>query len=253
MSNPAPQQAPQRTGLHPLAWVGIGCGVILVLVLIAVMVGGFFLARTVKDVAGDFEDNPGLAAARLVVKASPDLEEVEVDKDAGTMTVRNTKTGELVTLNFEDIRNGRFSWTDDDGQEVSVDVSDADSGTVKVESSDGDGFTLSTGAAVSEEIPEWVPIFPGSETRNRGTMTTSDSLNGNFTLTTDADVDEVLAFYRDTLESAGYKVSVNSYTSDDAKGAMLNGTDEAEERTVIVILGTDGGATQATVTYTSKK
>ncbi len=245
-------QAPERKGLHPLAWVGIGCGVVLVIVIAVMMVGGFFLARTVKNVAEDFEDNPGLAAARFIVKASPELEEVAVDEDAGTMTIRNTKTGELITVNFDDIKKGRFSWTAD-GQEMTVDVSDAEDGTVKIESSDGGGFALTTGAAVSEEIPDWVPVYPGSEPANRGTMTTKESVNGNFTLTTDDAVAEVIAFYREQLKAAGFQATVNTYSGDDNEGAMINSVHEAENRSVIVVIGRESGATTVNVTYTSKK
>ena len=250
MSNGA--QTPERKGLHPLAWVGIGCGVLMVIVIAVMMVGGFFLARTVKNVAEDFEDNPGLAAAKLIVKASPELEEVDVDEDAGTMTVRNTKTGELITVNFDDIKEGRFSWTAD-GEEVTVDVSDAEDGTVKIESSDGDGFAITTGAAVSEEIPDWVPVYPGSEPANRGTMKTNDSVNGNFTLGTDDAVADVLEFYRENLKSIGFQVTVNTYSGGDNEGAMINSVQEAENRTVIIVIGSDDGSTTVNVTYSSKK
>ena len=250
MSNGA--QVPERKGLHPLAWVGIGCGVLMVIIIAVIMVGGFFLARTVKDVAEDFENNPGLAAAKLIVKASPDLEEVDIDEDAGTMTVRNTKTGELITVNFDDIKEGRFSWTAD-GEEVTVDVSDAEDGTVKIESSDGDGFAITTGAAVSEEIPDWVPVYPGSEPANRGTMKTNDSVNGNFTLGTDDAVSEVIEFYREHLKSIGFQVTVNTYSGGDSEGAMINSVQEAENRTVIVVIGSDDGSTTVNVTYSSKK
>ena len=249
MSNGTP--APERKGLHPLAWVGIGCGVILVIVVIAMLIGGFFLARTVKNVAEDFENNPGLAAARFVVKASPELEEVETDEDAGTMTIRNKKTGELITVNFDDIKEGRFSWTAD-GEEVSVDVSDAESGTVKIESSDGDGFQLTTGDAVNAEIPDWVPVYPGTEPKNRGSMKTNETVSGNYTTTTDDGVDEVLEYFRESLESAGYEVNVNTFSSDDTGGGMINGSLESEGRTVVVIVGTDDGATGITVTHTQK-
>jgi len=250
MSNGA--QTPERTGLHPLAWVGIGCGVLMVIIIAVVMVGGFFLARTVKNVAEDFEDNPGLAAAKLIVRATPELEEVDIDEEAGTMTVRNTKTGELITVNFDDIKEGRFSWTAD-GEEVTVDVSDAEDGTVRIESGDGDGFAISTGAAVSEEIPDWVPVYTGSEPANRGTMKTNDSVNGNFTLTTDDAVADVLEFYREQLKSVGFQVTVNTYSGDDNEGAMINSVLEAENRTVIVMIGRDDGQTTANVTYSSKK
>lgn len=245
-------QAPERKGLHPLAWVGIGCGVIAVIVAVALTIGGFFLARTVKNVAEDFEDNPGLAAARFIVKASPELEEVEVDEDDGTMTIRNTKTGELITVNFDDITEGRLSWTGDDGNEVTVDVSQAGEGTVKIESSDGEAFALTTGAAVSDEIPKWVPVYPGSEPENRGTMKTSDSVNGNFTLKTDDPVTDVLGFFRDELKEAGFQVNVNTYSGDGAEGALLNGSIEAEKKTVVVIIGRDDDATTVSVTYSAR-
>ena len=250
MSNGTP--APERKGLHPLAWVGIGCGVILVIVVAAMLIGGFFLARTVKNVAEDFEDNPGLAAARFVVKASPDLEEVETDEEAGTMTIRNTKTGELITVNFEDIKEGRFSWTAD-GEEVSVDVSDAESGTVKIESSDGDGFQLTTGDAVTEAIPDWVPVYPGTEPKNRGSMKTDEMVSGNYTTKTGDSAEKVLEYFRDTLKAEGYQVNINTYTSDDSGGGIVNGSLESEGKTVVVLVNTDGGSTGITVTHSIKK
>lgn len=246
MSNGAP--APEKKGLHPLAWVGIGCGAIIIVVVIALMIGGYFVARSVKGVAEDFSDNPGLAAARFVVKASPDLEEVEVDEAAGTMTIRNTKTGELITVDFEDIKEGRFSWSTD-GEEVTVDVSDADSGTVRIESSDGEGFQLTTGDAVTEAIPDWVPVYPGTEPENRGAMKTDTTASGNYTASTDDDVDAVLDWFKTTLSETGFAVNINTFSSDDSKGGMVNGSLESEGKTVVVIVNNDGGPTAITVTH----
>ena len=243
-------QAPPRKGLHPLAWVGIGCGVVLVIVVAALVVGGFFLARTVKDVAQDFEDNPGLAAARFVVKATPELEEVDVDEAAGTMTVRNTKTGEVITVNFEDIKNGRFSWTVD-GEEVTVDVSEAEGGTVKIESSKGEGFALSTGAAVSEDIPDWVPVYPGAEAASRSMMTSDEGVTGSFQIETGDAVSDVIAFYRDRLKEAGFEITVNTFSGEGSEGGMVQATLEAGQRSVMVMINREAGPTQASVTYST--
>ena len=86
----------------------------MILVLVVVMVGGFFVARKVQDVAADFEDNPAMATARMIVKLNPEYEEVSTDEEAGTMKVRNTETGEVITVNFEDIEEGKFSFTTDE-------------------------------------------------------------------------------------------------------------------------------------------
>jgi hypothetical protein len=243
-------QSPQRKGLHPLAWVGIGCGAILVIVVAVVVVGGFFVARSVKNVAQDFEDNPGLAAARFIVKASPELEEVDVDEEAGTMTVRNTKTGEIVTVNIDDIKNGRLSWSKD-GEEVTVDVSDAEGGTVKVESSGGKGFSLTTGAAVAGDLPDWVPVYPDTEPSNRSMVESSEGTSGTFQLETADAVSDVIAFYSDQLKAAGFEINVNTFTGDGNEGGMVQGGLETGKRSVMVVINREDGPTQISVTFSS--
>ena len=251
MSNGA--STSERKGLHPLAWVGIGCAGIVMLVVIALIIGSFFLARAVKDVAEDFEDNPGLAAARLVVKASPELEEVEVDESAGTMTIRNTRTGELITVNLEDVEQGKLSWTGSDGEAVTVDVSQADEGTVKIESSDGEGFQLSTGAAVSDERPDWVPIYPGTDPEGLGTMTTDDAVHGSFTMKTADSVTEVRDYFSKVLKDAGFEVNVNTFSGSGQEGAMVNANQGPKDRNVVVIISRDGDTTEMGLTYTEGK
>ncbi len=76
-------QTPERKGLGTLAWIGIGCGVLLVVVVIALAVTSWFVVGKARQVAVDVEGNPALAAARMIVKLNPELEEVEVDQDAG--------------------------------------------------------------------------------------------------------------------------------------------------------------------------
>lgn len=249
-------QAPERKGLHPLAWVGIGCGVLIVIIALTLGAVGWWGYSKAKEAGLDpasIKNNPVLAAARVALIANPDLEVVDADAETEMITIRNKKTGELITVNYADLEDGRFSWTGDDGKEVSVDVSEAEDGTVRIESSDGEGFALTTGAAVSDELPEWVPVYPGSEPENRGTMKTSDSLNGNFTLKTDDPVADVLGFFRDELKEAGFQVNVNTYSGDGAEGALLNGSIEAEKKTVVVIIGRDDDATTVSVTYSSRQ
>jgi hypothetical protein len=221
-------------------------------VLVVVMVGGFFVARKVQDVAADFEENPALATARMIVKLNPELEEVSTDEDAGTMTIRNTKTGEEITVNFEDIEEGRFSFTTDKG-EITVDASEMkDSGSIKVTNDEG-AVVFSTGGAVSEDVPSWVPVYPGSEPANRHTMRTEEEETGGFELETSASVAEALEFYKTALEGEGYEVAVNTFTQEDSEGGMVNGSHGDEGRNVVVIFNSEGGGpTKIVISYSER-
>jgi uncharacterized protein YneF (UPF0154 family) len=246
------EQAPAKKGLPVWAWIGIGCGALLILVLVVVMVGGFFVARKVQDVAADFEDNPAMATARMIVKLNPELEEVSTDEEAGTITVRNSRTGEEITVNFEDIEEGKLSFTTDEG-EIKVDASELkESGSLTMTNEEG-GVVFSTGGEVSDEVEEWVPIYPGCEPGNRHSMHTENEMSGGFELETSATVAEALEFYRATLEGEGYEVAVNTFTQDDSQGGMVNGSHAEGGRNVVAIFSSEsGGPTKIVVSYSQR-
>jgi len=79
--------------MPPLAWVGIGCGTILVILVIVVSLA----VRACVDKVEEFRKNPEKAGAEMFVRMNPDLELVSQDENAGTMTVRVKKSGETVT------------------------------------------------------------------------------------------------------------------------------------------------------------
>jgi uncharacterized protein YneF (UPF0154 family) len=246
------EQAPVKKGLPVWAWVGIGCGALVILVLVVLMVGGFFVARKVQDVAADLEENPAMAAAKMIVKLNPELEEVSVDEEAGTITVRNTKTGEVITVNFDEIKQGKLSFTTDEG-EVSVDASEVTkSGSIKVTDEEG-GVILATGGSVSDDIPPWVPVHPGGEPTNRHTMRSDEERTGGFEIQTSASVAEALEFYRAALEDQGYEVAVNTFTQDDSEGGMVNGSHGEMGRNVVAIFNSEGaGPTKIVVSYAER-
>jgi len=246
------EQAPAKKGIPGWAWVGIGCAALVIVVLVLVMIGGFFVARKVQDVAADFEENPALATARMIVKLNPELEEVSTDEEAGTMTIRNTKTGEEITVNFEDIEKGRFSFTTDEG-EITVDASGMkESGSIKVTDDEG-AVVFSTGGAVSEDVPSWVPVYPGTEASNRHTMRSEKEQTGGFELETSDSVTAALDFYRAALEAEGYEVTVNTFTQDDSEGGMVNATHGEKGRNVVAIFNSEGGGpTKIVVSYSER-
>jgi len=246
------EQAPAKKGLPIWAWVGIGCGALMILMLVVVMVGGFFVARKAKDFAADLEENPARTIARGIILATPELEEVSADDEAGTITIRNTKTGEEITVNYDAIKEGKLSFTTEKG-EITVDASQMkDTGSIKVTDEEG-AVVFSTGGAVSEDFPSWVPLYPGGEPTNRHTMRTEQEQTGGFEFETPASVKEALEFYRAALADEGYEVIVNTFTQDDSEGGMVNGSLEEKGRNVVAIFNSEGGGpTKIVISYSQR-
>jgi hypothetical protein len=193
------------------------------------------------------ERNPGLATARAIVKLNPELEEVAVDEEAGTITVRNTKTGEEITVDFEDLKEGKLSFSSGD---TSVTIDTSEEGVSISGEEGGERLELSTGNQVTEDVPEWVPVWPDAELEGRSTMRHSGGLNGGFQLVAPVTTAEAVEFYRERLDAAGFDVRVSTYSTEDGEGGMVNGTDEAGGRTVVAIISSRAeGGSDVRVTY----
>ena len=90
---------PQKKGLGALAWVGIGCGGIIVLAIIGIVISGMMFGGKIKQFAEDAQKNPTRATASLMVSASAGQFEMIAEDDANKRyTVREKKSGSLTTI-----------------------------------------------------------------------------------------------------------------------------------------------------------
>lgn len=242
-----PPAAPKK-GLHPLAWVAIGCGALLVLGGVAFVGVTWYAAHKLKQVAADFENNPGKAAAEMFVRVNPEIEMVSSDDAAGTMTVRNTKTGEVATFKYDELGEGKLSWKTSEG-EGSFDVQSKEGGGMTVKTDKGE-MTL---GASDLDLPDWVPIYPGAKIGQGMFSSRSDEGNmASFPITTGDASKDVMAFYEKALKEAGFEVQTQSYTSGADTVGMVTGEDKAKNRTVNVVLSRQDGETSAAIQYAEK-
>lgn len=261
---PVPGTAPAKQGTSPWVWVAVGCGGILVLGFLAFLALGFFAVKKTKEVveeatggqslseiAEDFKANPAKALAETAIRTNPELELVSTDDEAGTITFTNTRTGEEATLNFEDIAEGRFSMTTDEG-EYRIDATDAGEGGVTFTGPEGEA-RFGASADLSD-VPEWVPSYPGATDVTSNMHTSSaDSVMGAFTGKSTDDAQKVLDYFKQLFEDKGYKIGAESLTrtGDDTFGG-ING-DLGDGRSVNVAVTERAGETQVIINYNQKK
>jgi len=181
----------KKKGMPTLAWVGIGCGGIILIGIVCVVLAVGWGVRKAKE----FGANPGKVSAELMVSASKDLEKVSENDATGEMTIRVKSTGEQITLKYDDLAKGRFSVKDKDGK-----VSEFGKGDLA-------------------KVPAWVPRYPGASDEAL-VMDSEDvtSLTGMLTFTTTASTEAVKKFYEDEAEKLGLSSSSSSSMN-------LNGTD----------------------------
>ena len=248
-----PTQAPQpvKKGMGPLAWVGIGCGAIIVLGLIAFGAMAFIAKKKFDQ----YKDNPTMAAAELAVRANPDLELVSSDPKAGSLTVKDKKTGEVTTFKADDLENGKFSITTKDGT-TKIDASSAQDGqgaTFKVTDDKGQEQVSTFGGTTPQSLPSWVPQYPGAAVQGTFDTTGPQGRSAAFAVSTTDDTGKVLDWYEAQLKEAGLTVEKNTYNANGQTGGIVTAKGDDEKRTVTIMVGSNEGKTQATVTFEDKK
>ncbi len=251
VSSPVPpppgSPPPVKKKMSPLAWVGIGCGVIIVLCLI--VFAGFTWFVTKK--ADEFKKNPVMAAAKVAVQLNPDLELVSADEAHNTLTIKDKKTGEVVTFSADDVKNGKFSFKNSKGESATYDAS---GGTFKATNEKGETSTMNFGGiSAPQNLPSWLPVYPGGAVQGTFDTTSPEGRSAAFTVTTTDPVSKVLDFYEAQLKSAGLKVDKSTFSSNGQDGGTVSGKSDDEKRQASVLIGTADGKTSATVTFQEKK
>jgi hypothetical protein len=275
---PPPGVAPAKTGMSPLAWIGIGCVVIIICAGLALGVMGWLAKRAVDK----FAKNPTMTAAELMVRANPDLELVSKDEKANSITVRDKKTGEVTTFSADDAKNGKFSVktdkgsatfdassgtgvnvkaTDDKGQVTTFNAGANGNGGLAMKSTDAQGHVTTFNAnsgGTPQNLPSWLPVYPGGTVQGTYDTTNNEGRSAAFTVATKDDSGKVLDYYEAQLRSAGLKPQKTTYnTTSTTGGAQTGGTVAAKsddgKREASVIVSANAQGTQAVVTFQEKK
>lgn len=241
----------EKKGLGTLAWIAIGCVGLLVIAGIVFVVGGMFVAKKAGDFVEDLQDNPEAAAAmaaEMFVKANPELELVESDREAGTMTIRNKSDGETITINYEDLEKGKLSFETDEG-DISVDVMGEDDDSL-LTVTQGDEETFRVGAADADEIPGWIPMYEDATSEGIFAAQVGSGVSGSFRQTTDDGAKEVLAFYAEKLEDEGWQVQKTETSGPQGDGGHIIAT--TEDKNINLLVTSSDSGSQVVVNYNYK-
>ena len=97
---------PVKKGLGTAAKIGIGCGGLILLIIVGFVVAGIVLGPKLKKFAEDAQQNPTRATATMMVTASGGTMEMVVEDDANKRyTIKEKKTGKLTTVYWDEKTN----------------------------------------------------------------------------------------------------------------------------------------------------
>jgi hypothetical protein len=222
--------APRKTS--PFVWVLVVVLGLFVLFGIGIFGAGLFVVHKMHQAGLDPEllrRNPGMAVGKMIAATNPDLDVLHTDDGAGTITVRDRRTGKVATITFDQARRGKITFTEQDDH--------------------GQTATVEFGA--SGKPPAWVPEYPGSHPAYaiRGAADSGEE-GGNYTYTTDDPASKVMAFYQDKAKDLGLEAKVTTTTPD---SGMLVATRDGDNRSLTIVVGTTNEHTTVNVTYGRKR
>ncbi|HVJ45850.1 MAG TPA: hypothetical protein VM511_05645 [Luteolibacter sp.] len=220
-----PLPVPEKKGLSGLAWTGIGCGVVLLIAVAAIIGGSIFVYNKAKSYAG----NPDKMLAELIVASSPELQKISSDDAKKEMTVR-TKAGETFTVSYEDLTNGKFSFKDSTGKVTTV-----------------------GGSKDFSSVPSWGPQTPRiSGLPSVFPIVLPGKSKGFYTAETEGTVGETDSFFKGFAEAAGFTQSSYSSTNFEAKETMVRTYKNGNKEFTVTINGETGKPTSTHVVYEEK-
>lgn len=269
-ASPQPSAAPATppssgSGLKIFLWIlGIFAGLAILFVIGIVGLGFFFVHK-----AQQMKKNPALALAKMAVTGNPDTELISSDDDAGTIVVKDKKTGKTVTMKFDPERKTMVV-TDENGKTGSMRL-DTDKGSLVVTDAQGktstitangqtgsvqvngaDGSTVKMGAN-ADKAPAWVPVYPGSSPQSTFSSSSAKEQSGTYTFVAADTPDKILSYYEGALKAGGMRTSNTLSTTNGKVTGFVSGSAAGDKRSVMVTVSGETDGSHVGVVFSSKE
>jgi hypothetical protein len=251
--NPYSQAQPPKKG-GALKWVLLGCGGFFIIGVL--VVGGIFYYgyQKAKQAGLDPElmrRNPALAAAKLAMKNNPDVEFISIDENKNTITVKDKKTGKIITISAEQGKDGKIVLTEDGKEKASIKASgDGESGSLEIKTDEG---TTKIGSGSVGKLPDWLPQYPGVKIEGTYSVENGESSGSGFNFVTSDSIGQVVGFYEDKLKEEGFKITKSTYTVNGKTSSSVTGNSTDYKRNVVVTAAEDNGQIKVNVVSQTSK
>lgn len=229
-------QPPGYRRVHPLVWILLGIGALILFAGMAAAFGLYFVAKKVAS-------NPLAAASSVLAATNRDVEVVSRDDAGGTITIRDRNSGRTATLSLNDVKNGRIAISGN-GREA---VLEAGEGGIHVQSSDGGSVNI------HGKLPGWVPQYPGANLQGSFSARGGDTQTASIAFTTRDEAEKVLAFYTEALQKAGFSVTATpAQQSGSSSSGSVVGVSSDEKRNLTVNVSADDEETTVGITWSGR-
>lgn len=249
--SPGPPTADQtRKKTNPIIYILAGCGGLIVIGGIVAAVAMYFVYNKAKQMGLDPElmkKNPAMAVAKMVAATNPDVEVLSSDEAKGTITVRDKKTGKVITVTIDEAKNGKIVIKEDGKEAVKIEANgDGETGSLEINSGEG-SVKIGTTA---DKAPNWIPSYPGSAPAGTYSFKGNDGESGGFHFNTNDKANDVLSFYDSELKKAGMQVQT---LKTDQAGTVSAEDSDKKKSVIVTAAASDEGGTVVSVTFQMKK
>jgi hypothetical protein len=245
--------------------------VLCVLLGFFVLIGGcvstctYLAAKKAREYAKTAERNPEFAAVSLAASLNPELQVISKDETAGAITVKNKKTGEVITLDLtaysaeklgqalEQFSRGlpaapASAAVRPTRARTAARVEDA-SGSTGDESHPGEV----EGSALSDalkKLPSFIEPYAGARVIGASQSQVNATVLGNYVFVTSDAPEKVADFYERTLKAKGFAVAYRSMdTTRDGSTATLVATREQPASSVSISAEGKKGEAHVTLNF----
>jgi hypothetical protein len=208
-----------------------------------VMAGlGFYWMHKAREAGWNpdlMRKNRDLATAELAVVRGGDVRVLSTNDAAGTMLVRDRKTGKTTLLKFDRATKRMAPVT----EEANSGRVTTDTNSARAVGNQGDAGTFSSAGS---GIPSWVPLYPGASPRTSASSNSNEKQGGSYSFSANDPPEKVVSYYSEQLSSAGMKLSTTSGREGTTVSAIHQ---DNGSRTVVVTISNGSDGTHVRVTY----
>jgi hypothetical protein len=267
---PAPQPAPVPAKSGNRTLIIILCVFLGILLLIGGCVATctFIVARKAKEISRQAQKNPAFVSLSFAASIAPDIQIVSKDEDSGKITLKNKKTGEVVTIDTtqytsENIGKALEKFAEQ-GQkamaampkQVAADDSSANtsstSSSSEPESAPEPKISAGKAAALAttlKKFPSYVPAYSGGITTEANQTVMGAGKFSNYVFLTSDKPETVVDFYEKKLTAAGFTaLGRNNDTNDNGPTSSASFVLQESKGTVSITAETqEGGRVKVSV------